>query len=176
MEYSEQMRKRWEGVIPLVEHITAEEGATVTFGCANPDFNGLPNEAVTIVRGPNWTEETWRRDTLVGCLAAAVAAPPEDRAAAMAPDLRSGLNEHLVSILGLMNYQTGPLAHGYQAIGEFVDGKGEPLAKRCEEEQAFILHKLLVIWLEHGDDWRKHAVDEFDRVHSAAKAAKAIAE
>lgn len=64
--------KRWEGVIPLVEQITAEEGATVTFVCPNPDFNGLPNEVVTVNRGPDWQDTEYRGDTLADCLRAAI--------------------------------------------------------------------------------------------------------
>lgn len=72
-DVDESISKRWAGVIPLVEQITAEEGATVAFACQNPDFNGLPNEAVTVVRGPDWQEVTYRADTLAECLTAALA-------------------------------------------------------------------------------------------------------
>jgi len=68
----EVVPSRWAGVIPLVEQITAEEGASVTFVCGNPDFNGLPNEAVTVFRGEDWQEETYRADTLAECLRAAL--------------------------------------------------------------------------------------------------------
>lgn len=64
--------KRWDGVIPLIEQILAEEGASVTFVCSNPDFNGLPNEAVTVLQGEDWQEVTYRADTLADCLRAAL--------------------------------------------------------------------------------------------------------
>ena len=64
--------RRWAGVIPLVEHITGEEGATVTFTHGNPDFNDLPDEVVTVMRGPKWEDEQWRGKTLRECLQAAV--------------------------------------------------------------------------------------------------------
>lgn len=66
---------RWAGVIPLVEKIMEDEGATVTFTGPNPDFNGLPNECV-VVCGPttNWQDMGFRADTLVDCLRAAT--PP----------------------------------------------------------------------------------------------------
>lgn len=67
-----QGRDRWAGVIELVEQITAEEGASVTFVCANPDFNGLPNEAVTVMQGEDWQEVTYRGDTLAACLQQAI--------------------------------------------------------------------------------------------------------
>lgn len=61
--------KRWEGVIERVEAITAEEGASVSFICPNPDFNGLPNEAVMVCSSAtNWDEITYRADTLAECL------------------------------------------------------------------------------------------------------------
>lgn len=63
---------RWDGVPELVDQITDEEGATVTFTGQNPDFNGLPNEVVVIHRGPDWGEETFRADTLADCLKAAI--------------------------------------------------------------------------------------------------------
>lgn len=69
----EQGAGRWAGVIPLVEQISAEEGATVAFSGPNPDFNGLPNEAVTVQQGPGWYEQTYRGDTLADCLRQALA-------------------------------------------------------------------------------------------------------
>ena len=68
----EAVPHRWKGVIPLIEQITVEEGASVTFVCANPDFNGLPNEAVTVFQGEDWQEVTYRDDTLADCLRAAL--------------------------------------------------------------------------------------------------------
>lgn len=67
-----QGRDRWAGVIERVEQITAEEGASVTFVCANRDFNGLPNEAVTVMQGEDWQEVTYRGDTLAACLQQAI--------------------------------------------------------------------------------------------------------
>lgn len=65
---------RWEGVPELVDRITAEEGACVTFTGPNPDFNGLPNEAVAICNGrTGWNTEYFRADTLADCLREALA-------------------------------------------------------------------------------------------------------
>lgn len=64
---------RWAGVSELVEAITKDEGATVTFTGPNPDFNGLPNEAVTVQQGPGWSEEIYRGDSLADCLRRALA-------------------------------------------------------------------------------------------------------
>lgn len=63
---------RWADVIPLVEKITAEEGASVTFVGPNPDFNGLPGEAIIVTCGPHWKESFYRADTLADCLRAAL--------------------------------------------------------------------------------------------------------
>lgn len=73
------------------------------------------------------------------------------------------LDAALVDILGTPNFSAGPIAHVYQEIGEFIGADGEPLAKRAEPEQAFIILKLLRIWLEHGADWKPVAAKEFER-------------
>lgn len=59
----------------------------------------------------------------------------------------------VAEVLGLMNFQTGPIAHGYRAAGHDIK-------KRCEDEQAFVLHRFLLLALEHGPDWRKHAAED----------------
>lgn len=69
--------KRWRHVIPLVEHITIEEGACVSFTGGNPDFNGLPNEAVTVTRGDAWEDEIFTGDTLAECLEKATEETPD---------------------------------------------------------------------------------------------------
>lgn len=74
----EWTRKRWDGVPALVEQITSEEGASVTFTGPNPDFNGMPNECIEVVRGPSWESETFRADTLADCLKAALNPRPPD--------------------------------------------------------------------------------------------------
>lgn len=83
------------------------------------------------------------------------------------PALTQGLRE----ILGIPNFQCGPMAHAYQKIGEFSGDDGLPLEKRAEDEQAFILHKLVGFWFEHGDGWREPAIDEIDRAAKLARAA-----
>lgn len=77
-----RLNDRWHGVIPLVEQILADEGAAVTFTGPNPDFNGLPNEAVGVTQAPSWFEKTYRADTLADCLRAAITDHQADTALA----------------------------------------------------------------------------------------------
>lgn len=51
-----------------------------------------------------------------------------------------------------MCFELGPPAHVYQKIGEFVGTEGT-LNKRAEDEQAFMLHKLIGYWLEDPTGW-----------------------
>jgi hypothetical protein len=61
--------ERLREALPLIEQICAEEGAAVTLTGGNPDFNGLPNEAVTICNGrTNWEDWTFRANTVADCL------------------------------------------------------------------------------------------------------------
>lgn len=83
------------------------------------------------------------------------------------------LTPALRDVLGMMCFELGPIAHAYQAAGEFVDGGGQPLKKRAEDEQAFMLFKFVGYALAHGEDWRSIAgADEIDRIVAAARAAK----
>ena len=66
-------------------------------------------------------------------------------------------------VLGLMLWNTGPLAHLHRAAGADIRPK-------AEEEQAFVLHWLLGLALQHGGGWRKAAAEEIDRLRKAAKA------
>lgn len=58
-----------------IDALTDGEGDTVTFGCKNPDFNGLPNECVTVnASWTDWQDRDFRADTRQECLALALAA------------------------------------------------------------------------------------------------------
>ena len=72
LTYAYPSFKRWVGVPSLVELITNEEGATVTFTGPNPDCNGLPDEVVIVNKGPIWEDRTYRANTLSECLVAAI--------------------------------------------------------------------------------------------------------
>lgn len=65
----------------LIDALTDGEGDTVTFGCKNPDFNGLPNECVTVnASWTGWQDRDFRADTRQACLEAALAASRESPA------------------------------------------------------------------------------------------------
>src|SRR3546814_11904735 len=67
----------------------------------------------------------------------------------------TALTQGLREILGIPNFQCGPMAHAYQKIGEFSGDDGLALEKSAEDEQDYILHKLISFWFEHGDGWRE---------------------
>jgi hypothetical protein len=69
-------------------------------------------------------------------------------------------------VLGLPIFQTGPIAHGFRAAGHDIPPK-------VEAEQAFVLHRLLLLALKHGSEWRKFAADDIADMVEKAKAAEA---
>ena len=52
-----------------------------------------------------------------------------------------------IFILGLPNFQTGPVAQNLRM-------KGYDIGRRCEAEQAAVIIWLLRLRAEHGDKWR----------------------
>lgn len=78
----------------------------------------------------------------------------------------------LREVLGLMCFQLGPVAHVYRDAGEFVDGEGAALKSRAEDEQAFMLHKIVGIALEHGEKWDDFVQADINRA-AAVVAARA---
>lgn len=58
--------------------------------------------------------------------------------------------------LGMMNFQTGPLAHLFRATGDDIPAK-------CEREQSHVLFWMLGLAIEHGDQWRIEASKEIKR-------------
>lgn len=87
-----------------------------------------------------------------------------------ASDWPRELTPELRDILGFMCFQLGPMAHAYQAAGRFLDADGCEMRKRAEDEQAFMLHRFLTHWFEHGADWRESMEVEFECVITEAKA------
>lgn len=83
------------------------------------------------------------------------------------------LTPELRDILGFMCFQAAPIAHGYQAAGRFVDGDGSPLEKRAEDEQAFVIHRMLIHWTRSGAGWRESMGEELEEVFCQAMEAKA---
>jgi hypothetical protein len=82
-------------ILKPLHQLREPEGASVTFNCDNPDFNGRPNCVVTVC--DDWTDyhhKDFRADTLAECLQLAVKARDvvrEDRAAAakLQPNVRN---------------------------------------------------------------------------------------
>lgn len=68
--------------------------------------------------------------------------------------------------LGMMNFQTGPIAHALRA-----DGKDIP--KKCEREQAHVLFWFLKAIEAHGENWREAIGDELNAMVERRKAAAA---
>lgn len=77
-------------------------------------------------------------------------------------DYPDELTPALREVLGLLNFQTGPIAHIYRAAGHAIP-------KRCEDEQAFVLHRCIRAAIEHGDDWRDHMQADLDTAKAAIR-------
>jgi hypothetical protein len=60
------------------------------------------------------------------------------------------LTPELREVLGLMCFTTGPIARGFRAAGEEIE-------RNVEAEQAFVLHWLIGLALQHGPAWRSIA-------------------
>lgn len=73
------------------------------------------------------------------------------------------LNADVREILGMPNFECGPLAHVFQA-------SGADIKHRSEDEQAFVLHWLLGLYAKHGADWRAAAAEELDEARATASA------
>ncbi|WP_284459713.1 hypothetical protein [Cupriavidus campinensis] len=68
----------------------------------------------------------------------------------------------LLEVLGLMLYTTTPIAHALRAAGTAIP-------KRCEEEQAYVLHWLIQLALRHGAEWRARAAKSIEEVMAATR-------
>jgi hypothetical protein len=68
----------------------------------------------------------------------------------------------LLEVLGLMLYTTTPIAHALRAAGTDIP-------KRCEEEQAHVLHWLIQLALQHGTEWRARAWRSIDELQAATQ-------
>lgn len=62
----------------------------------------------------------------------------------------AALTPALGRVLGMMVWETGPIAHALRAAGHEVE-------QTPEAEQAAVLHWLTGFALEHGADWERHA-------------------
>jgi hypothetical protein len=76
------------------------------------------------------------------------------------------ITPEIAEVLSLPNFRTGPLAHLYRAAGHDI-------RPRFEDEQAFVLHRFLLLALEHGDDWRRHADADIQAAQAKRRALEA---
>ncbi len=76
------------------------------------------------------------------------------------------LTPELRALLGQMCFVLGPIAHVYQAIGEFTDSDGAELGRRAEDEQAFMLHKMLTYWFANTKTWPDASVADLNRARA----------
>lgn len=67
----------------------------------------------------------------------------------------------LLEVLGLMLYTTTPIAHALRAAGTDIP-------KRCEEEQAHVLHWLIQLALQDGAQWRARASKSLEELRAAS--------
>lgn len=80
------------------------------------------------------------------------------------------LTKELREVLGIMVFRTGPLA------GLYRETKTADIPRKVEEEQAFILHKLVGYVLLYGSKWRKEFDKEVQPLFDKAEAARARSE
>lgn len=73
------------------------------------------------------------------------------------------MTKALGEVLGMMVFELSPIAHGFRSAGFQIEPK-------VEIEQAFVLHWLIQVALEHGDGWRKVAGARLAEVIEQAKA------
>lgn len=67
----------------------------------------------------------------------------------------------LDEILGLMPWQTGPIAHALRQDGEYIPEK-------CEREQAHVMHWMIGLYLEYGAEWRNKVSERLQRISDEA--------
>ncbi|UVS95667.1 hypothetical protein [Burkholderia glumae] len=69
----------------------------------------------------------------------------------------AALTPALGRVLGMMVWETGPIAHALRAAGFNI-------APTAAAEQAAVLHWLTGFALDHGADWERHAAAELYRL------------
>lgn len=116
--------------------------------CAKANLDGeRVNDVVCRGARASWTREQFEE---------AAQRPRSDWPAQVTPEL--------LEVLGMPNFRSTPMAHAFRAAGRAEIGS------RLEDEQAFILHWLVGLVLEHGADWRRHAGETLSAVIVEAKA------
>lgn len=106
---------------------------------------------VTIIGSP---------DNVAAARAALEAAPLPAYPEEITPELRE--------VLAWPNFKCAPVAHAFQAAGY-------PIAKRAEDEQAFVLHWFTKLVLRHGGQWWEKACEEIASLAENARTRRAEA-
>lgn len=65
------------------------------------------------------------------------------------------LDDELRFILGMQNFRACPMAHLFRAAGAEIKTK-------CEDEQAYVLHWMIGLYLKHGKEWMQYANADLD--------------
>ncbi|GHB33684.1 hypothetical protein GCM10007094_23100 [Pseudovibrio japonicus] len=73
------------------------------------------------------------------------------------------MTDELRDVLGLMIMQTCPIAHALRRGGEDIPHK-------TEAEQAYVLHWLIGLVLEHGEGWREKVSERLQHIAADARA------
>ncbi len=79
--------------------------------------------------------------------------------------LPAAMTPAIAGVLGIPNFESGSLADVYRAAGHAI-------ARRLEDEQAFILWRFLPLAIIHGDDWRDFAEADVDAQVATIQARK----
>jgi hypothetical protein len=137
----EQLRDFYDRVMA---HVKAAPGGLfrVTFGFSTLMHNNVCDPALDVLE---------LHPDLVAAREAAKRAYPQE----ITPELRD--------VLGMMNFETCPIAHGFRDAGASIP-------RKVEEEQAYVLHWLIGHVLTAGPDWRKAAAIDLKAAADAIKA------
>lgn len=78
-------------------------------------------------------------------------------------DYPTEMTPELERILGMPNFVCGPFARAFREGGADIPTK-------AEAEQAFVIHKLIGFYLEHGADYAEKFHDELAALEQKLKA------
>ena len=71
------------------------------------------------------------------------------------------ITHELTEILGMMPWETGPIAHALRADGEYIP-------RKVELEQAHVMHWMIGLLLKHGSEWRALVATRLQRIANEA--------
>lgn len=63
-------------------------------------------------------------------------------------------SEHVTEALSMLVFNTGPIAHIFRSAGH------QPIPRKIEAEQAFVLRWAVKLALQHGADWKRVGEEE----------------